>query len=138
MKDSNCIFCKIANGEIPSRTIAETDMFRVVLDVGPATKGHAILLVKQHVENIFELDEQLAGKIFSVVPKVAKALKEELGCEGMNILQNNGTEAGQTVFHLHIHFIPRWKDDTIQIKWTPTSYGDGEAEQFAKAVRERL
>ena len=133
-----CVFCKIVDGQIPSTTIFEDENVKVILDIAPAAKGHAILLVKQHVENIFELDAQLAGKIFSVVPKVAKALKEELGCEGMNILQNNGTEAGQTVFHLHIHFIPRWKDDTIQMKWTPTSYGDGEAEQFAKAVRERL
>ena len=134
----SCIFCKIVDGQIPSTTIFEDENVKVILDIAPAAKGHAILLVKQHVANIFELDSEVAGKVFSVVPKVAKALKEELGCDGMNILQNNGVEAGQTVFHLHIHFIPRWKEDTIQIKWTPNSYADGEADQIAKAVKERL
>lgn len=135
---NSCIFCKIVDGKIPSTTIFEDENVKVILDIAPAAKGHAILLVKQHAANIFELDSELAGKIFSVVPKVAKALKEELGCDGMNILQNNGEVSGQTVFHLHIHFIPRWKEDSIQIKWTPSSYADGEAENLAKAVRERL
>ena len=134
----SCIFCKIVDGQIPSTTIFEDENVKVILDIAPAAKGHAILLVKQHVTNIFELDAEIAGKVFSVVPKVASALKEELGCDGMNILQNNGAVAGQTVFHLHIHFIPRWKNDAIQIKWTPGSYADGEAVEFAKAVRERL
>ena len=134
----SCIFCKIVDGQIPSTTIFEDENVKVILDIAPAAKGHAILLVKQHVANIFELDAEIAGKVFSVVPKVANALKEELGCDGMNILQNNGAVAGQTVFHLHIHFIPRWKNDSIQIKWTPGSYADGEAAEFAKAVRERL
>ena len=134
----SCIFCKIVDGQIPSTTIFEDENVKVILDIAPAAKGHAILLVKQHVANIFELDAEIAGKVFSVVTKVAKALKEELGCDGMNILQNNGAVAGQTVFHLHIHFIPRWKNDSIQIKWTPGSYADGEAAEFAKAVRERL
>lgn len=134
----SCIFCKIVDGQIPSATIFEDENVKVILDIAPAAKGHAILLVKQHAANIFELDSELAGKVFSVVPKVAQALKEELGCDGMNILQNNGEMAGQTVFHLHIHFIPRWKEDTIQIKWNPGGYADGEAENLAKAVRERL
>ena len=134
----SCIFCKIVDGQIPSTTIFEDENVKVILDIAPAAKGHAILLVKQHTANIFELDSELAGKIFSVVPKVATALKEELGCDGMNILQNNGEMAGQTVFHLHIHFIPRWKEDTIQIRWTPNGYAEGEAEHLAKAVRARL
>ena len=134
----NCIFCKIVKGEIPSSVIYEDDNVKVILDIAPSAKGHAILLVKQHVANIFELEAELAGKIFAVVPKVATAIKEELGCDGMNILQNNGTEAGQTVFHLHIHFVPRWKNDTIQIKWTQGSYADGEAVALAKAIRARL
>ena len=134
----SCIFCKIVDGQIPSTTIFEDDNVKVILDIAPAAKGHAILLVKQHTANIFELDSELAGKVFSVVPKVATALKEELGCDGMNILQNNGETAGQTVFHLHIHFIPRWNEDSIQIKWTPGGYEEGEAEKLAKAVRERI
>ena len=134
----SCIFCKIANGQIPSSSIYEDENVRVILDIAPAAKGHAILLIKQHAANIFELEGELAGKVFSVVPKVAQALKEELGCDGMNILQNNGEAAGQTVFHLHIHFIPRWKDDSVQIKWQTGSYAEGEAENFAERVRARL
>lgn len=134
----SCIFCKILKGEIPSTTIYEDENVKVILDIAPAAKGHAILLVKEHVANIFELNQDLAGKIFAVVPKVATAIKEELGCDGMNILQNNGVEAGQTVFHLHIHFIPRWKEDSVNIKWKPLSYADGEAAALADAIRTRL
>lgn len=134
----SCIFCKILKGEIPSTTIYEDENVKVILDIAPAAKGHAILLVKEHVANIFELNQDLAGKIFAVVPKVATAIKEELGCDGMNILQNNGVEAGQTIFHLHIHFIPRWKEDSVNIKWKPLSYADGEAAALADAIRTRL
>ena len=134
----SCIFCKIIKGEIPSSTIYEDENVKVIMDIAPSAKGHAILLVKQHVANVFELDAELAGKVFSVVPKVAAAIKAELGCDGMNILQNNGEEAGQTVFHLHIHFIPRWKDDAINIKWTPLNYADGEAAALAEAIKARL
>ena len=134
----SCIFCKIIKGEIPSSTIYEDENVKVILDISPAAKGHAILLVKEHVANVFELPADLAGKVFSVVPKVAAAIKEELGCDGMNILQNNGTEAGQTVFHLHIHFIPRWKDDSVNIKWVPLSYADGEAAVLAEKISARL
>ena len=98
----------------------------------------AILLVKEHVANVFELPADLAAKVFAVVPKVATAIKEELGCDGMNILQNNGVEAGQTVFHLHIHFIPRWKDDEVNIKWAPLGYADGEAAALADAIKARI
>ncbi len=134
----SCIFCKIIKGEIPSSTIYEDENVKVILDIEPAAKGHAILLVKQHVANVFELDAELAGKVYSVVPKVAAAIKKELGCDGMNILQNNGVEAGQTVFHLHIHFIPRWKDDSINIKWNKLSYADGEAAALAEAIKANL
>ena len=134
----SCVFCKIIRGDIPSFTIYEDENVKVIMDIAPSAKGHAILLVKQHVPNLFELDEETAGKIFAVVPKVANAIRAELGCDGMNILQNNGAEAGQTVYHLHIHFIPRWKDDSVQIKWTPISYAEGEAAGLAEAIRARL
>ena len=134
----SCIFCKIANGEIPSATIYEDENARVILDIAPAAKGHAILLVKKHVANIFELDAETAAKIFAVVPKVATAIKEELGCDGMNILQNNGEAAGQTVFHLHIHFIPRWNNDTVTVKWATGSYAEGEAAELAERIAKRV
>ena len=110
MKDSNCIFCKIANGEIPSKTIEENDMFRVVLDVGPATKGHALVLPKDHYADIYEIEPEVLGKAVQVGQKVIQHVTPILGCDGYNLLQNNGEVAGQTVFHFHLHLIPRYKD----------------------------
>ena len=134
----NCIFCKIVNGDIPSTVIYEDENAKVILDIAPAAKGHAILILKEHVANMFELDAELAGKVFAVVPKVATAIKETLGCDGMNILQNNGVAAGQTVFHLNIHFIPRWNDDAVQIKWETGGYADGEAAALAELISKKL
>jgi len=134
----NCIFCKIIDGVIPSATIYEDENVKVILDIAPASKGHAILILKEHVENVFALPAELAGKVFAVVPKVAAAIKETLGCDGMNILQNNGVAAGQTVFHFHIHFIPRWDEDTIRIKWETGEYADGEAGTLAELISKKL
>ena len=105
MTDSSCIFCKIANGEIPSKTVYEDTRFRVILDISPASKGHAIILVKNHAANVFELAEEDAAAIYVVAKKVATAMKKVLKCDGVNILQNNGEVAGQTVFHLHFHVL---------------------------------
>ncbi len=110
MMEKNCIFCKIIAGEIPSNTIYEDDLFRVILDASPASKGHALILPKQHYANIYEIDEEVAGKAFKLAKKLASHMTEVLHCDGFNILQNNGEVAGQTVFHFHMHLIPRYKD----------------------------
>ena len=123
MKDCNCIFCKIANGEIPSATLYEDPDFRVILDLNPASKGHALVLPKEHYANVFELPEDLAGKAFVVAKKVASRLSEGLGAIGFNIVQNNGEPAGQTVFHFHIHLIPRYEGDTVHVGWKPGTPG---------------
>ena len=115
----NCIFCKIANGVIPAATLYEDDKFRVILDLGPASKGHALILPKEHYADIYELPEELAGEVYKLAAKMAKKMTAALGCDGFNIVQNNGTVAGQTVFHFHLHLIPRYKDDAQQICWTP-------------------
>ena len=135
---ADCIFCKIANGEIPSATVFENDDVRVIMDIAPAAKGHAILLAKKHVANMFELDADTAGRIFSVVPKVAKAVKEATGADGLNVLQNNGEAAGQTVFHLHVHFIPRFDGDSVKVGWKPGSYADGEAAEIAEKIKKLI
>ncbi len=120
MKDSNCIFCKIANGEIPSNTIYEDDDFRVILDNGPATKGHALILPKEHYADLFELSDEAASKALIVAKKVSAQLKDKLNIDGLNVVQNNGETAGQTVKHFHIHLIPRYKNDGQHILWNPT------------------
>src|SRR5699024_2631923 len=111
MRDKDCLFCKIAAGEIPSATVYEDEDFRVILDLGPATKGHALVLPKEHWANLFELPDEVAQKGILVAKKVAGKLRDALGCDGFNIVQNNGTAAGQTVFHFHIHLIPRYEND---------------------------
>lgn len=134
MRDSNCIFCKIANGEIPSRTIEENDMFRVVLDVGPATRGHALILPKEHYRNLYDLPEEMAAEAVKMAKKVALKMKEKLNCDGVNIVQNNEESAGQTVFHFHMHAIPRYANDGQVIGWKP---GQPTAEEM-DAVLEAL
>lgn len=133
--ETNCIFCKIANGDIPSSTIYEDDFFRVILDLSPATKGHALILPKQHMADIFEMNEDLAAKVFVLANKIAKAMKDALGCDGLNIVQNNGSTAGQTVFHFHMHLIPRYINDGQTISWIPGTSEPEEREAVAKQIR---
>ena len=117
----NCIFCKIAAGEIPSNTIYEDDSFRVILDLGPATKGHALVLPKNHYADLYEIPEDVLADAAKVAKKVAGTMKEKLSCDGLNLVQNNGEAAGQTVMHFHLHIIPRYTDDGQHILWKPTS-----------------
>ncbi len=114
---SDCIFCKIAAGEIPSVTLYEDEDFRVIFDIAPASKGHAVLLPKAHAANLFELPEETAAKAILVAKKVGAAMMEAFGCDGLNVLQNNGEAAGQTVFHYHMHLIPRYAGDGVGISW---------------------
>ncbi|WP_302626369.1 HIT family protein [uncultured Eubacterium sp.] len=128
----NCIFCKIAAGEIPALTLFEDEDVKVIFDAGPATKGHALVIPKAHAANVFEISDELLAKAHVVAKKVAIALKEATECEGVNILQNNGEMAGQSVFHLHIHVIPRYEGDTANIKWIP---GEQDVEYLNGLIR---
>ena len=117
MRDENCIFCKIAAGEIPSATLYEDDDFRVILDLGPASKGHALILPKNHYRNLYDIDDEVASKAILLAKKMITKLTDVLNCDGYNIVQNNEEAAGQTVFHFHMHIIPRYKDDGQVIGW---------------------
>ena len=132
MKKEDCIFCKIANGEIPSTTLYEDEDFRVILDLGPATRGHALLLPKNHFANLFELDDETAQKAILVAKKIAGKMKDALGADGFNLVQNNGEAAGQTVFHFHMHLIPRYENDNAGILWEP---GETTPEDMAEVKR---
>lgn len=127
MKD-DCIFCKLANGVFETNTIYEDEQFRVILDAAPATKGHALILPKEHYANIYEIDENVAADAMKLAKKLISSLTEKLNCDGYNIVQNNGEDAGQTVFHFHMHLIPRYKGDNAGITWTPTE-PDSEAQK---------
>lgn len=133
---SDCIFCKIANGEIPSRTICEDDFCKVILDLGPATKGHALIIPKQHYADLFEIPEEKAAEVMRVAHKTAALMKDRLKCGGFNLVQNNGEIAGQTVFHFHMHLIPRYEGDGQRIGWHPGSPSDEELDETARILTE--
>lgn len=132
--NDNCIFCKLSNGVFPTNKIYEDDDFTVILDAGPATRGHALILPKEHYSDIYEIPDETAAKAFVLAKKMAQLLTEKLHCEGFNIVQNNGELAGQTVFHFHIHLIPRYKDDGQRIGWKPGKPSDDEL----KAIRDAI
>lgn len=134
----DCIFCKIANGVFGSATVYEDEDFRAVLDIAPAAKGHVLILPKKHMANLFEIDSEVASKALAVASRIASAQKKALGCDGINLLQNNGEAAGQSVFHLHIHLIPRYAGDKVIVPWKTLSYADGEAEEYAAKIRAAL
>lgn len=138
MVKQDCIFCKIAAGEIPSKTVYEDEKFRAILDISPASRGHVILLPKCHAANLYELSDEDASEIFIAAKKVAKAMKTALSCEGMNILQNNGELAGQTVFHLHMHLIPRYAQDHVIFSWEHGTPAETELEDTAQAIAKEV
>lgn len=134
MREANCIFCKIANGEVPSKTLYEDDSFRVILDLGPATKGHALILPKEHYADLYELPEELAGEAMKLAKKMVTKMTDRLGCEGFNLIQNNGDMAGQTVFHFHVHMIPRYQADGQKIGWKPGKPTQDELEEIRNTI----
>lgn len=134
MRDDNCIFCKIANGDIPSKTIYEDEKFRVILDLAPDTKGHALILPKDHYKNLFELSDDRASEVFVLAKKLAVQMKDKLNCDGFNILQNNEEVAGQTVFHFHVHLIPRYIDDNQKISLNPSEPSQEELEAVKQQI----
>ena len=134
MKKDDCIFCKIANGEIPSGTIYEDELFRVILDLGPATRGHALILPKDHASDLYELPEETAAGAMKVAKQIALKMKEKLHCDGLNLVQNNGEAAGQTVKHFHLHLIPRYEGDGQRIGWNPTAPSQEELETVRKEI----
>ncbi|MBP5192098.1 MAG: HIT family protein [Eubacterium sp.] len=138
MTKDDCIFCKLANGVFPTNSIYEDENFNVILDVSPANRGHALILPKQHFDNIFEIDDETASKIMPLAKKIATAVKKVTECDGVNVQQNNGTAAGQSVFHLHVHIIPRFDDDKFKLVWDPKSFSDEELAATAEELRAEI
>ena len=138
MKKDDCIFCKIAAGEIPSATVYEDDDFRAILDLGPAAKGHTLVIPKSHSDNLLSVEPDTAATALKVISKTANAIKEALGCDGINVVQNNGEAAGQTVMHLHFHIIPRYKNDSVNIGWQPMKPSNEELAATAALIKEKM
>lgn len=126
----DCIFCKIANGEFSSATLYEDEDFRVILDLNPASKGHALILPKNHADNLYALPEEAASKVLVLAKNMALKMKKTLNCDGLNLVQNNGEIAGQTVFHFHMHLIPRYEGDNVKVGWKPGKLTDEVKEEL--------
>ena len=132
---SDCIFCKIAAGEIPSRKIYEDKDLIAIMDLNPTSKGHSLIIPKEHCTNIYDIDEDIAAKVMKTAKKLATKMTVALNCDGFNLLQNNGETAGQTMFHFHMHLIPRYKDaDNNMLKFTSVSFSDEEMD----AIRDQI
>ena len=137
MKKDDCIFCKLANGEIPTNALYEDDIVKVIFDANPAAKGHVLILPKEHFDNIYELDDDTAAHVFKVAAKISKAYKKALDFDGLNIVQNNGEVAGQTVFHFHMHLIPRYKDAANNdiLNWTHETFSPEEMAEICSSLK---
>lgn len=134
MRDEKCIFCKIAAGEIPSKTLYEDEKFRVILDLGPATRGHALILPKNHYADLYEIPDETAADAMKLAKKMAGIMTDKLKCDGFNLVQNNGEQAGQTVFHFHMHLIPRYKNDGQVLGWKAGSPTAEELEEIKNEI----
>ena len=132
---SDCIFCKLIAGEIPSSKIYEDEKVLAFLDISQTTKGHTLVIPKEHVRNMLEMSDQTAADVFARLPKLARAIKTATGAKGLNILNNNEEVAGQTVFHAHIHIIPRYSDqDEVGITFTEHEPDFEALGQLAQAI----
>lgn len=136
MTKEDCIFCKIANGEIPSKTLYEDEKFRIILDLGPATKGHALIIPKEHAGNLYDLPEETAAEVLVLAKWMAVRMVEKLHCDGLNLVQNNGETAGQTVPHFHLHMIPRYVKDRQKIGWKPGKPTQEELDAVMRQITE--
>ena len=134
--DPDCIFCKLANGVFPTNFIYEDEDFKVILDANPATKGHSLILPKKHFKNLLDADEEVLKKALPLAKKLSNKLIDVLKCDGVNVLQNNNEAAGQAVFHLHIHLIPRYKDQKEHIlSWNANKFSDDEMKNIAESLK---
>ena len=138
---TNCIFCKIIAGEIPSVKIYEDEHVFAFMDIMPLSKGHTLLIPKTHREFVYDMTPEEAGQLFAVAPKIAKAIQETFEPEGMNLLNNNGAKAGQSVFHFHLHFIPRYgQTDGFGAKWMTKEkeFTTERIQELAESVKKKL
>ena len=138
MIKEDCLFCKIAKGEIHSATVYEDSHFTVILDVNPATKGHCLIIPKEHFDNIYDLDGETAGKLFALATCIARAMKDALKCDGLNLVQNNGEVAGQTVNHFHLHLIPRYEGDGLNLNWPQQEISGEQLEEIRQSIKKSI
>ncbi|TXC89883.1 HIT family protein [Metabacillus litoralis] len=138
---SDCIFCKIVNEEIPCAKVFENDHVVAFLDISQVTKGHTLVIPKVHKENIYELTPEIASKVFEVIPQISNAIKKQFNPVGLNLLNNNGEQAGQSVFHYHMHIVPRYgKGDGFGAVWKSHAdqYSPEQLQEIASSIKSEL
>lgn len=140
MSHDNCIFCKIINGDIPSAKVYEDDHVYAFLDISQVTKGHTLIIPKVHTRNIYDTPPEVAKNLFARVPIIANAIKEAYQPSGMNILNNNELAASQTVFHLHLHLIPKYDDKGFSVAWqtNENDYTPKELQEIAGKINSTI
>ncbi len=138
MSAADCIFCKIVSREIPSLRVFEDAHSLAFLDIGPLSSGHTLLIPKQHHTDILDIPQDVFSSLTSNLPQLARTLMKVTGATGMNVLQNTGKSAGQAVFHLHIHLIPRTEGDRLGYRWNTGNYGEGEAQSLQSEIIQQL
>lgn len=135
MKDKDCIFCKLANGDITTVSVYEDELFKVIFDANPASRGHLLILPKEHFKNLMDLSDKYRESILSLAAKLGEAQIKAFGAKGFNIVQNNGEAAGQSVMHFHMHIIPRYGEDEM-ILWKPGESDSNELLELKEKVEQ--
>jgi histidine triad (HIT) family protein len=133
VRDPNCLFCKILAGDLPATIVAEDERTISFLDIAPATRGHALVIPREHASDLLNVDDADLQAVTSASRRLAGRLKGRLGADGVNLLNSCGAAAFQTVFHFHVHVIPRYDGDPLRLPWTPTP---GDPEEIAAVARE--
>ena len=131
MRDPDCLFCKIVAGELPAQIVAEDELTVAFMDINPATRGHALVVPRNHTPNVVEADPEDLFATIRGAQRLAQLATERLGGDGVNLLNSCGSAAWQTVFHLHFHVIPRYADDPLTLPWVPAP---GEPDEIAAAA----
>jgi histidine triad (HIT) family protein len=135
MSDDDCVFCMVLRGDLPSEKIYEDDHVVAVMDINPWTRGHAVVFPRKHAKNLFEIEDDELEHVAVGAKRVATKMRETLDCDGINLLQSNGRAAWQTIFHLHVHVIPRYEDDPLQLPVHPQPAEPEELAEVAKVIR---
>lgn len=135
---NDCIFCKIVAGQIPALKVLQDEEALAFLDIGPLAEGHVLLIPKRHFATLDQMPADVAGAMLRHLPALAAAVQAAVGCQGLNVLQNNGRVAHQVVDHVHFHLIPRNEADAFHFNWPAGKYPQGRAEQLAESIRAEL
>ena len=138
MRDPGCIFCRIVAGEIPSAKLYEDENNIAVLDINPVSEGHTLVIFKEHIADVFEMEAKSFSLFAAAVPRIARALKDSTQADGINVVLNNRRCSGQLIPHIHLHLIPRKDGDGLGLQWPAGKYSEGKMDEVLKKIKEHL